>query len=90
LPYLVIEVSSPGTIGYERQEKQDAYARGGVPEYWIANPEACTVEVLALEAGEYHSQGVYRGKATLPSQIVPGLLVHVEQYFVSVWKEDGK
>lgn len=89
-PDLVIEVSSPGTIGYERREKQDAYARGGVPEYWIVDPDSRTVEVLILEGGEYLSQGVYRGKATLPSQIVPGLLVHVEQYFVSVWKEDGK
>jgi hypothetical protein len=43
-----------------------------------------------LEGGEYQSQGVYRGKAPLPSQIVPGLLVHVEQFFVSAWREADK
>lgn len=51
---------------------------------------AFCLALRVAEGGEYLSQGVYRGKATLPSQIVPGLLVHVEQYFVSVWKEDGK
>jgi len=80
-PDLVIEVSSPGTIGYERREKQDAYARGGVPEYWIVNPEAQTIELLVLEAGEYRSLGIFRGQAKLPSQVVPNLPVRVEQLF---------
>ena len=31
-PDVVIEVSSPGTVSYDRREKQDAYARAGVPE----------------------------------------------------------
>jgi Uma2 family endonuclease len=81
-PDLVIEVSSPGTIGYERREKQDAYACGGVPEYWIVNPEARTVEILMLQTGEYHSLGVFRGKAILPSQVLPGFTVRVEQFFL--------
>jgi Uma2 family endonuclease len=89
-PDLVVEVVSPGSETHDRHRKIDAYARAGVPEYWIVDPDSRTVEVLTLEDGEYHSQGVYRGKATLPSQIVPGLLVHVEQFFVSAWKEADK
>lgn len=86
-PDLVVEVVSPGSETHDRHRKIDAYARAGVPEYWIVDPDAGTIEVLILDQGDYHSQGVYRGKATLPSQIVPGLLVHVEQFFASVWKE---
>jgi Uma2 family endonuclease len=86
-PDLAIEVVSPSSQTHDRYRKITAYARAGVPEYWIADPDSRTVEVLTLEGGEYHSQGVYRGKATLPSQIIPGLLVHVEQFFVSAWKE---
>lgn len=84
-PDLLVEVVSPSSETHDRHRKIDAYARAGVPEYWIVDPHARTVEVLMLDKGEYHSQGVYRGQATLPSQIVPGLLVHVEEFFASVW-----
>jgi Uma2 family endonuclease len=80
-PDLVVEVSSPGTVGYDREKKQSAYARAGVPEYWIADPWSRTVEVLTLEAGGYRSLGVFEGKAVLPSEVVPDFLVHVEQFF---------
>ncbi len=80
-PDLVVEVSSPGTVGYDREKKQHAYAHAGVPEYWIADPWSRTVEVLTLEAGVYRSLGVFEGKAVLPSQVVPDFLVHVEQFF---------
>jgi Uma2 family endonuclease len=80
-PDLVVEVSLPGTVGYDRAKKQSAYVRAGVPEYWIADPWSRTVEVLTLEAGAYRSLGVFEGKAVLPSQIVPDFLVHVEQFF---------
>lgn len=80
-PDLVVEISSPGTVGYDRDKKQRAYARAGVPEYWIADPSSRTVEVLALEAGSYHSLGVFEGKAVLPSRVIPHFLAHVEQFF---------
>ena len=80
-PDLVVEISSPGTVGHDRTEKQRAYARAGVPEYWIADPASRTVEVLALEHGTYRSLGVFEGKATLPTRIVPDFPVHVEQFF---------
>jgi len=85
-PDLAVEVVSPTSETHDRYRKIAAYARAGVPEYGIVDPDARTVGVLFLESGEYHSQGVYRGKATLPSQIVPGLLVPVEQFFVSAWE----
>ena len=81
VPDLIVEVSSPGTVGYDREKKQRAYAHAGVPEYWIADPWSRTVEVLTLEEGVYRSLGVFEGKAILPSQVVPDFLVHIEQFF---------
>src|SRR5436305_6727079 len=81
-PDLVIEVASPGTATHDRHKKFDAYARAGVPEYWIADAEAHTVEVWVLEANEYRSLGLFRGKATLPSHVLPEFTVRVEQFFL--------
>jgi len=85
-PDLAIEVVSPTSATHDRHRKLTAYARAGVPEYWIVDPASRTVEVLMLEHGDYQTLGVYQGKATLPSQIVPEFMVHVEQFFVSVWE----
>jgi len=84
-PDLVVEVASPGTAPYDRLTKYDAYARAGVPEYWIVRPDAQTVEVLVLDGTTYRSLGIFGGQAILPSRIVPDLPVHVEQFFASVW-----
>ena len=80
-PDLVVEISSPSTAGHDRRRKQDTYARAGVPEYWIADPRARTIEVLMLENGEYRSAGVFEGEAKLPSRVVPDLPVPVDQFF---------
>ncbi len=81
-PDLVIEVSSPSTVGFDRREKQDAYARAGIPEYWIADPIAHTIEVFFLESGAYHSQGFFTEQARLVSTVVPTMAeVPVEKFF---------
>lgn len=80
-PDLIVEIASPSTAGYDRRTKQDAYARAGVPEYWIADADARTVEVLLLDRGAYRSAGVFRGQATLLSQMIADLPVRAEQFF---------
>jgi Uma2 family endonuclease len=80
-PDLVVEIASPGTAGYDRRQKQDAYASAGVPEYWIADPAAKTIEVLVLEQGAYQQKGVFEDQNLLQSQIIPELPVKVAQFF---------
>ena len=81
-PDLVVEVASPGTAIYDRLSKFEAYEQASVPEYWIVHPPERTVEVLVLEEDGYQSLGIFRGKDTLPSRVVPGIMnVAVEQFF---------
>lgn len=80
-PDLVVEIASPSTATYDRSKKLGAYERAGVHEYWIVDPFAHTVELLVLEQDRYRSLGVFRGAAKLPSTVVPGLPVRVEQFF---------
>ena len=84
-PDLVVEVVSPGSATYDRYDKNVSYAQARIPEYWIADPATHTVEVLVLEGAKYSAQGVFQGKALLPSKIVPGLNVPVEKFFESAW-----
>jgi len=81
-PDLVVEVASPSTAAYDRLTKYERYAHAGITEYWIVKPTTRTVEVLVLEDGEYRSLGIFHGQQTLPSRVVPGLPVRVEQFFV--------
>ncbi len=80
-PDLVVEVPSPSTAAYDRLTKYEEYARAGIAEYWIVKPTTYTVEVLVLENGKYRSLGMFSGQQTLPSRVVPGLPVRVEQFF---------
>ena len=81
-PDLVVEISSPGTAGFDRRQKQDAYAHAGVPEYWIVDPASHTIELLILKNNAYLSPGIFQGQQTLPSMIVPDFPIPVEQFFV--------
>jgi len=80
-PDLVVEVTSPGTATYDRNNKYHAYARAGVPEYWLVDPASATVEVLVLDDNQYRSRGVFRGTAIVPSEMLPGFEVRVELFF---------
>lgn len=80
-PDLVVEVLSPGTAKYDRQEKYQAYERHGVGEYWIVDPVHEVVEVWTLdEAGMFRRQGAFAGDDTFPSAIL-GEAVAVKAIF---------
>lgn len=52
-PDLVVEVLSPSTGRRDRVVKLALYARAGVPEYWIVDPETRTIDFLLLEGDSY-------------------------------------
>ena len=79
-PDLVVEVASPSTAGCDRHQKQDTFARAGVPEYWIPDPILLTIEILRLgEDGKYVSLGVFSGQQKLPTVVLAGLPYSVEK-----------
>jgi Uma2 family endonuclease len=52
-PDLVIEILSEGSDRRDRVEKLDLYARYGVAEYWIVEPQSQIFEFLLNENGRY-------------------------------------
>lgn len=63
-PDLAIEVISPGSGRYDRNQKLRGYAEIGVPEYWIIDPERQTLDRFVLE-----STGVYRTAEALAGDV---------------------
>lgn len=71
---LVVEVMSEGEGNRRRDlvEKRSDYARAGVAEYWIVDPEERWIEVLTLEGAAYRSHGRFADGRTLTSVMFPG------------------
>lgn len=59
-PDLVIEIVSESTYRVDATDKRDLYRRGGVPEYWIVNPDERYVLVYRF------------AESTEPRKLVPG------------------
>lgn len=80
-PDLVVEVLSPGTAGWDRKIKRQTYARFGIRELWLADPESRSIEVATLKDGDLSTAGVYPLGSTLVSRILPGLKLCVDTVF---------
>ena len=78
---LVVEILSPGTAGHDRGYKQSLYSSHGVREYWLVDPEAETVEVLAEGAQAFMIHATHRRGESLSSPLLPGLAIDLEQVF---------
>ena len=52
-PDIVIEILSPSTRGVDLVRKMALYARSGVPEYWVADPEQRVLVINRLQGEDY-------------------------------------
>ena len=80
-PDLLVEILSPSTGRRDRTTKRDLYARHGVKEYWIADPDAQTVTVMLLKDSKYETVGEYGAEDTLTSPTLEGFSVGLDRIF---------
>ncbi len=80
-PDLVIEITSPSARHADRAEKPLEYARAGVSEYWIVDPDAHTVEVLTLRQGVYELLARYGPGEMARSALLSGFQVPLNALF---------
>ncbi len=80
-PDLVIEILSPSTAGRDRTYKKTLYARHGVKEYWIVDPQEKTVEVMSLGEEGFETAEVYRRGNVLLTPLLEGLAIPLSEVF---------
>jgi len=78
-PDLVIEILSAATAAHDRGPKLKAYARSGVTEYWIVDPEQRVVEIYRAGPEGYELAHVFREHETVVSPLLPGFVLNVRE-----------
>ena len=80
-PDLVVEILSPSTEARDRTVKRALYARHGVNEYWIVDPDARTIAVQFLGEQGFEPVATYGEGDTLVSPTLPGFSILVDEVF---------
>ena len=79
-PDLVIEILSPSTADRDRELKLRLYARHGVREYWIVDPDEKTVQIMELGPEGYDKiRSLDTGEVS--SSVLSGLSMSTDQIF---------
>ena len=80
---LVMEVVSGNKEDRRRDlvTKRKEYARAGIPEYWIVDPQEERVLVLRLEGKRYKIHGNFSKGQAAVSVLLPGFSVDVNELF---------
>ena len=78
-PDLAVEIISPSSRRYDRVKKLAWYAQIGVPEYWIVDADARTIERLILSRARYVVDGSAEGVATFAPKTFAGLAIPLSE-----------
>ena len=80
-PDLVVEIVSPETARRDWNQKRYLYAKYGIKELWIADPDARIVWVMLLRDGEYEVVGIYGDTQTFSSPTLAGVTIDLRDVF---------
>lgn len=74
-----MEVVSGGAADrqWDKVIKREEYARAGISEYWLIDPDEASVTVLRLSDGKYIVHGEFTPGAAAASALLPGFVVDV-------------
>ena len=76
---LVMEVVSPDDPERDWVKKREEYARAGIAEYWVVDPQLGRITVFRLEAGAYVVHGDFARGGEAESALLPGFRVPVSE-----------
>jgi Uma2 family endonuclease len=77
-PTLAVEIVSRSSARVDRGAKLQLYARYGIPNYWIVDPEARSIEAFVLFVSDYRIAARLAGADQGPLPPFEGLTVGLE------------
>ena len=80
-PDLVVEVLSPGTARLDKDAKRRVYARSGVAEMWLVDPELRAVQIYRFQENAERPVAYLELGDTLTTPLLPGLAVNLDAVF---------
>ena len=83
-PDLVVEVLLPASRGRDLLLKRSLYTRAGVREYWLVDPDARTIEILALDRDAFHLAVAASGDETPVSPLLGTLPITAAELFAGI------
>ena len=81
VPNLVVEILSRSTAARDRGRKLGIFARYGVPEYWIVDPERRAIEILQNVGSELQVTATLDEAAHVNSATLPDLRFPADRLF---------
>ncbi len=81
-PDLIVEVVSPSTRERDLGVKVHLYARFGVKEYWVVDPDTETLTAYRLEPAGYQPQVPFCGGDTLVRPHFPNIPLRIAEVFL--------
>ena len=81
VPDLCVEILSPSNRSLDVKTKRLMYARCGLPELWLVDPDAHSVRVFLLRDDPHRAAAVHRAKDTLTSRLLPGFALKLDKVF---------
>lgn len=82
-PELIIEIVSPGKENSRRDRivKRQTYAKFGVREYWVVDPQSRSIEVYRLQEQSLELVATHTDTDQLTSSVLPGFACEVSSIF---------
>ncbi len=85
-PDLIVEILSQSTAEKDLKIKYALYEEAGVQEYWIAIPQAKSIQHYHLQDGKYVLCGILTESDTITSKLFPDLSIALKDVFEGIDK----
>ena len=82
-PDLAAEILSPSSARYDKGSKRKIYARTGVKELWLIDPEARLIHIYSLAKNAETPVATHGMDAVFKTALLPGLRIKAEAIFKS-------
>lgn len=80
-PDFIVEILSPSTAHLDKKSKRRVFARCGVKELWLVDPDTRMIHVYFLQKDPEHLAAAHSEKDTFASPHFPGLKIKAARLF---------